>query len=61
VAIAVPRIKEFEGHGKDIADKANKYLTRRKLCVIIQTVNAIRATAKTVNLIAKSAVANVGD
>jgi len=61
VAIAVLRIKEFEEHGKNIADKANKYLTRRKLCVIIQTVNAIRATAKTVNLIAKSVAVNVGD
>jgi len=50
VAIAVPRIKEFEGHGKDIVDKANKYLTRRKLCVIIQTVNAIPATAKIANV-----------
>ena len=39
-------------------DKANKYLTRRKLCVIIPTVNVIRATAKTVNPIAKSAAVN---
>jgi len=42
-------------------DKANKYLTRRKSCVIIQTVNAIRATAKTVNLIAKSAAVKIKD
>ena len=55
------KINHVGGIGKNIADKANKYLTRRKLCVIIQTVNAIRAIAKTVNLIAKSAAANVGD